>query len=192
MFKVRRLAAVTAVVLFIASCAGTNFVRPEPESLTLKSTTYQDIINQFGKPYREGTKLKNDNMIKTATYAYSSVGGAALYEGVTPARAMAFYFMDDLLVGYEFTSSFKEDNSDFDESKISLINKGETNRDQVVSLFGEPKGIYSFPLIKCRENKAMVYMYNHFKHYKVYQKSLIISMKNDIVADVEFTTTGNK
>jgi hypothetical protein len=100
--------------------------------------------------------------------------------------------LDDLLVGYEFTSSFKEDNSDFDESKISLINKGETNRDQVVSLFGEPKGIYSFPLIKNRENKAIVYMYNHFKNYKIYQKSLIISMKNDIVADVEFTTTGNK
>jgi hypothetical protein len=38
----------------------------------------------------------------------------------------------------------------------------------------------------------MVYMYNHFKRYNVYQKVLIVSMKDDTVADVDFTTSGNK
>jgi hypothetical protein len=192
MFKIKRLAAVIIVILFLASCAGTNFVRPEPESLSLGKTTYQDIINQFGKPYQEGTKLKNENMIKTATYAYSSAGGMALYEGVTPARAMAFHFVDDLLIGYEFSSSYKEDHSDYDDSKISLIKKGETTRGEVVDLLGEPKGIYVFPLIKNREDEAMVYLYSQFKSFKIYQKLLIVSVNNDIVTDVDFTTSGKK
>jgi hypothetical protein len=187
-----RMASAVIVILFLASCAGTNFVKPQSESLSLKRTTYQEIIDQFGKPYREGTKLTNESMIKTITYAYSSVGGTALYEGVTPARAIAFHFLDDLLVGYEFTSSFKKDNSDFDDSKIALIKKGKTTHDQVVSLLGEPEGIYVYPLIEDRENRAMVYMYNHFKRYNVYQKVLIVSMKDDTVADVDFTTSGNK
>ncbi len=192
MFRLSRMASAIITILFLSSCAGTNFVRPEPESLLLKKTTYQDIINQFGKPYQEGTKLKNENMVKTITYAYSSAGGTAAYEGVTPARAMAFHFLDDLLVGFEFSSSYKEDNSDFDDSKISLIKKGETKRSQVVSLLGEPKGKYIFPLIESRQNDAMVYMYNQFKSFKIYQKLLIVSLNNDIVEDVEFTMSGNK
>ena len=192
MFRMSRMASGFIAILFLSSCAGTNFVRPEPGALSLKSTTYKDIINQFGNPYREGTKLKNEEMIKTITYAYSSVGGMPLYEGVTPARAIAFHFLDDVLVGYEFTSSFKEDNSDFDDSKITLIKKGKTTRDQVVSLLGKPEGIYVYPLIEDRGNTALVYMYNHFRQYKVYQKMLFVSMKDDIVADVDFTTSGNK
>lgn len=192
MLKMSRIALAIATAFFLISCAGTNFVRPEPESISLKKTTYQDIVSQFGKPYREGTKLKNEKMIKSIAYAYSSVGGAPLYEGVTPARAMAFHFLDDTLVGYEFSSSFKEDNSDFDDSKIGLIKKNETTRGQVVSLLGEPQGAYVFPLIESRENRAMVYMYNQFKNYKVYQKLLIVSLSDDKVADIEFTASGTK
>jgi hypothetical protein len=192
MFRLSRMAAVAIAIFFFASCAGTNFVRPETGSIALKRTTYQDIINQFGKPYREGTRLKNEDMIKTITYAYSSVGGTALYKGVTPARAMAFHFLDDILVGYEFTSSFKEDNSDFDDSKIPLIREGVTTRDEVVTLLGEPEGIYTYPLIEGRDNEALVYMYNQFKQYKIYQKVLIVSMNDDTVAGFDYTTAGNK
>ena len=192
MYKTSRMAAAIIVVLFLASCAGTNFVRPESGSLSLEKTTYQDIINKFGKPYQEGTTLKNEKMIKTASYAYSSAGGTALYEGVTPARAMAFHFLDNLLVGYEFSSSYKEDHSDFDDSKLGLIKKGETTRSQVVSLLGAPKGKYIFPLIKDREDDATVYMYNQFKSFKIYRKLLVVSFKNDIVSDVEFTLSGEK
>lgn len=188
----RRMSSAALVILFLVSCAGTNFVKPKLESLSLRSTTYQDIINQFGKPYREVTKLKNENMIKTITYAYSSVAGTPSYEGVTPTRAIAFHFLDDLLVGYEFTSSFKEDNSDFDDSKIALIEEGKTTRDQVISILGEPEGVFIYPLIEGCDNKAMVYMYNHYKKYKIYQKVLIVSMTDDTVADVDFTTAGNK
>jgi hypothetical protein len=186
------MAAAAIAILFFVSCAGTNFVRPETGSIALKKTTYQDIVNQFGKPYQEGTRLQNEDLIRTITYAYSSVAGTALYKGVTPARVMAFHFLDDILVGYEFTSSFKEDNSDFDDSKLPLIRKGVTTRDEVVTLLGEPEGMYTYPLILDRDNEALVYMYNQFKQYKIYQKVLIVSMNEDTVADFEYTTTGNQ
>lgn len=192
MIRLSRMAAAIVTVFFLSSCAGTNFVRPEPESLSLKKTAYQDIIDLLGKPFQEGTQLKNEKTIKTITYAYSSAGGAAVHADVTPARAMSFHFLDDLLVGYEFISSYLADNSDFDDSKISLIKKGETTRSQVVSLLGEPKGKYVFPLIKDPENDAMVYMFSQFRNFKIYQKSLVVSVNNDIVADVEFTTSGKK
>lgn len=192
MFRLGRTAAAAVAILFFVSCAGTNFVRPKTGSLSLKRTTYQDIINQFGKPYQEAIRLKNEDMIKTITYAYSSVGGTALYDGVTPARAIAFHFLDDFLVGYEFTSSFKKDNSDFDDTKIALIKKGVTTRDGVVTLLGDPEGMYAYPLIEGRANEAMVYMYNHIRRHKIFQKVLIVSMNDDIVADLEFMTTGNK
>ena len=190
MFRATRIAAAITIVICMISCAGRNFVRPEPDSLTLGKTTYQRIIDQFGKPYKEGSKLKNDKAIKTITYAYSSAGGNALNEGVTPARAMSFHFADDLLVGYEFVSSFKEDHSDFDDSKIGSIRKGETTQEQIIELLGEPKGKYIFPLIKNREAKAMVYMYSQFKNYVTFHKLLIISIENNIVSDVEYTTSG--
>jgi hypothetical protein len=176
----------------LSGCAGRNFVKPETGSLTLNKTTYQNVVTQFGKPYQEGSQLKNEKMIKDVTYAYSSVGGTPVYEYVTPARAMAFHFFNDILVGYEFTSSFKEDHSDFDELKLDQIKKGESTKSQVISLIGEPTGEYVFPMIKIKEAKAVVYMYSHFKKYKIYQKNLIITIKNDIVVDVEFTTSGEK
>jgi hypothetical protein len=57
---------------------------------------------------------------------------------------------------------------------------------------GEPQGAYIFPLIESRENTAMVYMYNQFKDYKVYQKLLRVSLSDDKVADIEFTASGTK
>ena len=192
MFRLNRMVAAAFAILFFTSCAGTNFVRPETGAIELKRTTYQDIISQFGKPYQEGTRLKNEAMIKTIIYAYSSVGGTALYKGVTPTRAMTFHFLDDILVGYEFTSSFKKDNSDFDDSKIPLIRRGVTTRDEVVTLLGEPEGVYTYPLIEGPDHEALVYMYNQFRKYKIYQKVLIVSMNDDTVADVEYTTSGNK
>jgi hypothetical protein len=180
------------LVLLVISCAGSNFIRPESESLSLKQTTKQDITNKFGKPYQKGTKLTNEKTVDFVTYAYSSVGSTPVYKGITPARAMTFYFLNDLLVGYDFTSTFKEDHSDFDESKLNSIKKGETSLEDVISALGEPKGKYIFPLIEDAESEAIVYKYEQFKSYKIYNKSLIIIANQGIVTDVEYVTSGEK
>lgn len=185
-----------SVVLAVVGCAGREFVRPEADTLVLTKTTYQEVRERFGSPFREGTVVKNGVKLKTVSYAYAS-GGASLVGGVTPARAMGLYFMDNRLVGHEFLSSYAEDHTDFDEGKVDTIKKGETTRAQVVEVFGKPGGVYVYPLIKGKDDQALVYTYSQTRgtafNLKVYQKLLVVSYGPDgIVTDVEFTSSGQK
>ena len=183
--------AMLSFALMLTSCAGTDFVRPSTETLKLGQTTYAQIVQQYGPPRREATMLKNDKTIKAISYAYASLGGEALHAGVVPARGMTYYFFNDALAGYGFISSWKEDNTDFDEKKVEMIVKGKSTRADVVALMGKPSGYYSYPLIKSDAGEAAAYAYveallNHTSH----RKSLVVSFdKNDVVSEVEFTAS---
>lgn len=185
------------ISLLFSGCAGRNFVRPEPESFSLGSTTQQEIINRFGKPYREGTLMKNDVVMKTVAYAYASTGGTAAFAGVIPARSLGFYFLNDTLVGHEFTSSYKEDSTYFDETALDGIKKGVTNRSQVTATFGNRYGEYIHPLIVDKDKRAIVYLYHQTKgsayNLSFYEKQLIFTFdENGVLTDTNFTASGQK
>ena len=201
--------ATTAVILtfgltlWSAGCAGRDFVRPSSDSLQLGKTTYTEIVARFGSPYREGTMLKNEQMVKTISYAYATkMGEAAAVSGITPARATAFYFVDLVLVGHEFTSSFEKDQTNFDETKVTQIKKGETTQPQVISLIGPPTGNFMFPLVQRKDEKGLVYVYMQTRveqapfvptKIKQYRKVLIVSVGEDgLVTDVTFNASGEK
>ena len=80
-----------------------------------------------------------------ARYHASSQAGGAHAPGVAPARGVAFCFSGDILVGYEFASSFEEDHTDFDERKTAGIREGRTSLEEVVVLLGPPHGRQIFP-----------------------------------------------
>src|SRR5471032_1607147 len=80
------LALVFAVIL--TGCAGTNFKRPDPQSLVVGKSTSSDITRVIGAPLKTGEVLKNNEKIKTSRYAYAEGTGTGRYPGVTPARAM--------------------------------------------------------------------------------------------------------
>ena len=192
-----RLAITAVLAVLLAACAGRDFVRPAPESLKNGQTTYKEVLAQFGDPYREGTVVKNDKTVKTLGYAYASVGGKPYREGVTPARAIAFYFFDDVLVGHEFISSWAEDNSDFDEGKVKDVVKGKTTRAEVIALLGRPAGYYIFPLIKQQPGEAAVYLYSETRgsafNLKFYRKLLLVTFDTSgVVTEVDFTSSGTK
>ena len=101
------------------------------------------------------------------------------------------------MVGYEFTSSWKEDSTNFDGDKVSQIKKGESTRSDVVRLLGNPGGKYIYPVIPNSGEEAVNYLYNQTKgsafNLKFYQKSLIVTFnKQGIVSNVEFTESGQK
>ena len=182
------------VVAVLAGCAGKDFVRPDSGALKNGQTTYNEIIGQFGKPYAEGTVLKNDKSVKSISYAYASVGGKS-HRGGTPARAMGFYFFDDTLVGYEFISSFAEDNTDFNEMKLNEITEGKTTLDEVIQLLGEPGGYYIYPLIESKSKEASAYAYSETKgsvfNMKMFRKVLVITYDSSrVVTKVEYTSSG--
>lgn len=192
-YRIEKILTVILVII-LAGCAGKDFVRPDPKALKNGQTTYNQIVQQFGKPFSEGSVLKNDKLVKTVSYAYASVGGKSHRDG-TPARGIGFYFLDDTLVGYEFVSSFAEDNTDFDEKKINQINEGETTLSEVTQLLGKPAGFYIYPLIESSTEEAAAYIYSETKgsafNIKMFRKMLLITYgDNGIVTKVQYTSTG--
>ena len=183
--------------LLLSGCAGTDFVRPDSDSLKNGQATYAQVRARMGEPRREGTFIKNDKTLKTATYAYAATGGQPRHQGVTPARAMSFYFYNDTLVGQDFISSFAEDHSDFDESKIKDLVKGSSTRAEVIRLLGRPAGHYIYPMIKAQNGEAVVYVYAETTgsvfNLKFFRKTLVVTFDAaGVVTDVEYSSSGNR
>jgi len=192
--RIAKIFAAIAIVA-LAACAGKDFVRPDAGALMNGQTTYNQIVQQFGKPYAEGSVLKNDKFVKTVSYAYASVGGKS-HRGGTAGRAMGFYFVDDTLVGYEFVSSFAEDNTDFDEMKINQITEGKTTLGEVIQLLGKPSGYYIYPMIESNLEEAAAYVYSETKgsafNMKMFRKILVITYDSGrVVTKVEYTSFGS-
>jgi hypothetical protein len=186
-----------AAALLLSGCAGTDFVRPDDSLLVNGRTTYAQIVARMGMPTREGTVLKNEKTIDTASYAYANVGGKALHEGVTPARAITFYFVGGMLVGREFVSSFAEDHSDFDENRVKDIIKGKTTRAELMQLFGKPGGYYIHPMIKSEKGEAAVYVFSETRgsafNLKFFRKTLVVTFDAaGVASDVDFSSSGSR
>lgn len=196
-----KVSSLCVVVILAASglsgCAGTDFVRMEPQSFELGKTTRQQITQKLGEPYQVGTVQKNGKTLQTVSYGYANVGSEPLYEGVTASRSQGFYFLNGTLVGTEFTSSFKSDGTDFDATKIKLIEKGKSTKADVLKLFGAAGGEYMTPLVANPDDRALVYLYAQTRgtsfNLRFYQKLLVVSYNpSGIVTDVEYTAQGIK
>ena len=188
---------IAMVVLALSGCAGTDFVRPDTAFLRNGQTTYAEVLARMGAPRREGSAIKNEKTVKTISYAYASVGGKPLHDGVTAARAIGFYFYNDTLVGHEFISSWAEDNSDFDESRVQHIAKGRTTRAELTQLLGRPAGYYIHPLIKATTGEASVYVFVETSgsvfNLKVFRKSLVVTFDAAGVAtELEYSSSGSR
>lgn len=198
MTTVIQLIGVIALTMSLVGCSvGRDFIRPELGSLSLGKTTYHEILQRFGSPREEGSVTKNDKLMKTATYVYSSAAAKPFADGVTPARGLSFHFLDNDLVGYNFNSSFADDHTNFDESNVNRIKKGETTRQDLVKLFGQPGGVQRFPLVKSKEDEALVWQYLQVKRsgltFKAYIKNLEVTVGADnIVKDVEYSASGER
>ena len=196
MKKIGQLAAILCLSV-LTGCAGTNFKQLDSGQLAHGQDSAESIKEKLGKPYAEGVITKNDKQFKTMTYAYADTTGDAAYDGVTAARSQGFYFFDNKLVGDEFVSSWAVDLTDFDESKVSQINKGTTTIREVEALLGQAGGEYSYPLVVNENEKAKVYMYSQTTgsafNLEFYQKMLVVTYdQSGVVTDVEYTESGNQ
>jgi outer membrane protein assembly factor BamE (lipoprotein component of BamABCDE complex) len=190
---------ILAATLVLASgCAGTDFKRPSSTELTIGKSTTDDIVRVMGPAKTLGEVTKNSCQIRQCTYVYATAVGTPLYSGVTPVRAMTFSTFNEVLVGQQFLSSFKEDGTDFDDSKIAQIVKGRTTKDEVIALLGRPSGEAVYPLVKNQGDTAILYTYVQTKRsglvaIKVFQKALSVSFGPDRVAtEVEFASSGDR
>ena len=200
MLKSLQSIAVISILIILSGCAGTirpynkDFVRPTQETLKLGETTFSQVLQLYGEPKNKGTNLLNDKTIHTLQYSYNSITGEPLEQGVFARRAMHLSFFKDILVGQLFTSTFKSDHTNFDETKRNAIVKGKTKRSEVIQLMGKPFCFNIPPTVEPKEtaSEQITYMYMTTrigeKPVKVYSKLLKISLnENDVVSDIRFT-----
>ena len=102
MFSVVRAGFVAVMLSLLAGCAGKDFVRPSSDTFKLGQATDTQVVQQMGESRNTGNVLMNEKNVKTATYVYASTGGEPVEEDVIPARALSYYFYNDVLVGQEF------------------------------------------------------------------------------------------
>jgi len=198
MYETLRTACLISLLSVLVGCAGKDFVRPSPQDFTLGKTSYSQVIQRMGEPRRASDILKNGKNVKAITYVYASKGSEALEADVTPARALTYFFYADTLVGQEFVSSFKSDNSNFDDKLVPSIRKGESTRSDVITLMGEPTATFIAPMVKETSGEAIGYTYQAvrgglFSGIKNSVKALRISFDDKgVVSDIEYASSDNK
>lgn len=183
--------AALALAVTLTGCAGTKFVRPADSEMTLGKTTEQEVMARLGKPFQEATGLSNGKQIRTLGYAYASMGGQAKTAGVTPVYALTLVFSEGKLVSKAYLSNMKEDATDFDESKVPLVEIGKTTVAQVNTLFGPAPGEAIFPAIKQPTGRAAIYNYQEMRGFTPSQKTLVVVFDvQGVVADVDYKNQG--
>lgn len=199
MHKILKVVAHVALLIALTGCgAGRNFIRPSSDTFKLGQTTKLQVLQKMGEPGRVGDILKNEKPIKSITYVYANALGEPLEMGVIPARSLMYYFYNDTLVGQTFLSSFKSDNSNFDDTKIGSIKKGQTSRAEVIQLLGNPTALYIQPIVKAPSDDALGYTYQTYRRGEwngstIFIKSLRVSFDGKgIVSNVEYTSSKSK
>lgn len=153
------LAALVAVISCIGCTGGRRFSRPEPDSLVLGVTTCSEVRERLGAPLREGTSTANGVKVKFLHYGYAQQVAEDLVTWGYRVRHLTLNFVDERLVAFEGRSSFQEDSTDFDASKLSELKDGVTTRAQAVELLGPPPGLARYPILPGKDEEALVYGY---------------------------------
>jgi hypothetical protein len=196
MFQTMKVFLSAVMFMTLLGCAGQQFKSIESDKLTLGVDHVSVIKNAYGKPVGEGLITKNGKQIKTLSYAYANALGESDSNGGTAGKGQTFYFHNGTLVGYDFISSYAEDSTDFDHSKIEKIKSGETTINEVTSLIGKAGGEYIYPLTKNESERAKIYLYNTVSgsfSLEVYVKQLLVYFNQfNVVTDLEFSETGSK
>lgn len=198
--KLRLASIILALTSIVGGCAGVGgsvFIRATDDTLRLGGTTENEIRQRMGSPYQESVTTSDGKQVKLIIYTYANTAGEALSTEIIPARAQGFSFFEGKLVGYYFTSSWKEDHTNFDETKVSNIKKGITTRNEVEQLLGRPGGKFIYPITMNNDEEGFWYIYCQSKRFasniKTNEKSLkVLFNREGIVRDVVYSESGEK
>jgi outer membrane protein assembly factor BamE (lipoprotein component of BamABCDE complex) len=182
---------ITFVTIGACASVGRNFVRPNNTSLILMKTTKEELLKQLGDPESKENILSNGESVEKVRYVYVHTRGNAIFPDVIPAKGLTLNFWRGKLVGYLFTSSFKEDNTHFDSDSASTIQKGQS-LDEVIRNLGHPNGQKVYPLILEKEKRAYKYSYVQSRRgYKgVYRQILeIVTDSSGKISSVSYDSS---
>ncbi|HUN46752.1 MAG TPA: hypothetical protein VMU85_09535 [Stellaceae bacterium] len=171
-----RTLALLALLVLAGCTAGRNFVRPTADSVTLGTTTRADVLQKYGQPSRQATATISFDSAQPAAAKgpFDVVLAAGSYVSLnytfverTPGlmsdsindRSVTFLFWNDKLVSYRFVSNFQQDSSNFDESKLSALQRAKTTKADLEQLLGAPSGRSIYPFVQQQGQEILAYGY---------------------------------
>jgi hypothetical protein len=179
---IKRFRILAAVLLSVAGCrtVGQDFTRPAPESLVLGQTTRNDVIARYGNPYQQNAQVVSDPVINASeaaaptlftpapetgsfaslSYVYADNSTAVWVGGIINEKVLALLFWNEKLIFYNFSSNFSADSSNFDESRVTTLEKGKTTSAEVVQMFGQPTGRAVYPALWTMGDEKFIYQYS--------------------------------
>jgi hypothetical protein len=122
---------------------GRQFTRPDSRSVSLGTTTKAKVLAQYGQPYSTGQFTKHNVLIDSVHYYYGAQQGMSNW---ILKKHCWFYFVGDRLMAYSFVTGFPEEQRDFAAARVAGIIKGKTARAEVIAVFGEPNGVFQYPV----------------------------------------------
>ncbi len=161
-----------AFALFAGGCSsdGRDFARPPQGALLLGTTTPAEIVAAFGEPAErfeepgnvttldafDALKPRPDGLkralvkgsIERLRYAFTRAAMVSLGDQATARiRLLDLAFWNGKLIAYNFSSSFNEDSTDFDEARVQALARGRTSVGDVLNAFGTPGGQGIYPTV---------------------------------------------
>ncbi len=200
----RKVTTLLSLVMTLAACQqGRDFAKPSPESFVLGTTSRAEIVNRFGPPERQSSEIRSDTAtVQGDPFAPAPMSGTfaaatyihrdrtnVLFGGAGEAKSIVFVFWNDVLVSYNYASNFSTDSSNFDDSKVTSLEKGKMAKVDVIQLLGAPTGRRVYPLIQNQGDEEFIYAYANVVQQQIIGKTLRILLTSDgKIRDYRFST----
>jgi outer membrane protein assembly factor BamE (lipoprotein component of BamABCDE complex) len=169
MKAIARVCTVAAVML-LSACAtttfGTNFDSKAALALVPGKTSKEDVAKAVGplptmqmytaKKDAADKELANPMVVEYASYYFSDNLAPAAKTGLRASRHLAVNFIDAKLVNYRLSNNFKDEGTDFDETKVGAVSKGMAEAD-VIAILGQPSGRSVYPFTREINGTALQY-----------------------------------
>lgn len=202
------MALMPAAALTVGDNPNRDFLLPN--SLKLGKSTWADVAKSNSWPplTKDGRlKIKDDTVI-FITYVHAGTSVEPSELGVIPSHAVTYYFLhkpnprpndilnsDDILIGQQYSSSYKSDSTNFDETKVSSVIKGKSTKADVVKLLGMPSGSFTAPMVEALEYRYSTIRVGTSGDSKLnsFTKSLRIAFNDEgLASNIVYTPSDNK
>lgn len=212
---IKRFVVMAAILLSVAGCrtVGKDFARPTADMLALGQTTRADVLARYGTPYQQNAQVVSDPVINAneaaaptvftpapetgaftlLSYVYADTSTAVWVGGLIEEKALSLFFWNEKLIFYNFTSNFTADNSNFDEARVSTLEKGKTTSAEVIQLFGQPTGRAIYPALWTMGDEKFIYQYSEAdtrKQQRTIKRLEIVFDPKGTVREYRFASDG--
>jgi hypothetical protein len=173
-----------ALALLAGACSttGRDFARPSPNALVLGVTTPADMLATYGEPAERSSEPGDVVMIDAfeslrprppglrkamvkgeiarLRYEFTHAAMVSLGDGATARiRLLDVSFWNGKLIAYNFSSSFSQDTTDFDDKKVAALARGRTTASDVLNEFGTPGGQGIYPSVARQGTRQYTWQY---------------------------------